>query len=116
MKLRMEALYGHPAENETELSFRQGDIVHVDEEEVVTSDWRYGTRNGKVGLVPHVILKPMPVYVGQCLLCSSIFPRSKLVIFLVLILFFLLFFPVFLFFFLPFSSPCRGSSHLRDRP
>jgi len=63
MKLRMEALYSHPAENEGELAFRQGDILCVDEEEVVDSDWRYGMKNGKIGLVPHVLLKPTPIYI-----------------------------------------------------
>lgn len=68
MKLRMEALYGHPAENEGELAFRHGDLIYCDDEEVVDSDWRYGMKNGKIGLVPHVLLKPAAIYVGQYLL------------------------------------------------
>ena len=65
MNLRMEALYGHRGDTEEELTFRQGDIVLVDEEELIDSDWRFGMKGGKIGLVPHVLLRPMPIYVGE---------------------------------------------------
>jgi len=64
MKLKMECLFGHQSENEWELGFRQGDILYVDENEEIDSDWRYATRGNQIGLVPHVLLKPMAAYCG----------------------------------------------------